>query len=310
LFQALLADTRFHKLLLAFDQDMADCARHEGCACGGVLHSARFRRKPRGVPAGTGEDHQWRLSLCCSVHGCRQRKTPPSVRFLGRKVYLGVVVVLASMLQYGATPGRMVRLSKHLSVSHRTVARWRQWWHEAFTETRFWQAARAAFTDDLRRTDWADVLRVCGLRREQLQRAAETYMRARAVILVYGMGVTQHRLGTANVQQMVNLLLLRGNFGKPGAGICPVRGHSNVQGDRTVGIDEKPKPALLDQLKKVFGFNPPRAHVVDAIADHGDRRLALVSSDRLKFSVRQQLGFGLKAKSAGNRCGRAGVVAR
>jgi molybdopterin-dependent oxidoreductase alpha subunit len=115
-----------------------------------------------------------------------------------------------------------------------------------------------AFADDLRRTDWADILRVCGLPREQLQRAAETYMRARAVILVYGMGVTQHRLGTANVQQMVNLLLLRGNFGKPGAGICPVRGHSNVQGDRTMGVDEKPKPAFLDQLKKVFGFDPPR----------------------------------------------------
>ena len=117
-----------------------------------------------------------------------------------------------------------------------------------------------AFADDLHLTDWADILRVCGLSREQLQRAAETYMRARAVILVYGMGVTQHRLGTANVQQMVNLLLLRGHFGKPGAGICPVRGHSNVQGDRTMGVDEKPKPAFLDQLKKVFGFDPPRAH--------------------------------------------------
>jgi molybdopterin-dependent oxidoreductase alpha subunit len=85
-------------------------------------------------------------------------------------------------------------------------------------------------------------------------------MRASAVIVVYGMGMTQHRTGTVNVQQIANLLLLRGNFGKPGAGICPVRGHSNVQGDRTVGVDEKPKPAFLDQLKKVFGFDPPRAH--------------------------------------------------
>jgi formate dehydrogenase major subunit len=82
------------------------------------------------------------------------------------------------------------------------------------------------------------------------------------------MGITQHRSGTSNVQQIVNLLLMRGNFGKPGAGICPVRGHSNVQGDRTMGIDEKPSPALLDQLKKVFGFEPPRAHghnVVSAV---------------------------------------------
>jgi molybdopterin-dependent oxidoreductase alpha subunit len=125
-----------------------------------------------------------------------------------------------------------------------------------------------AFADDLRRTTWEDILSVSGLPREQLERVAAVYLRARAVIVCYGMGITQHRLGTANVQQMVNLLLLRGNFGKPGAGICPVRGHSNVQGDRTMGIDEKPKPELLDQLKRVFGFEPPRARghrVVDAV---------------------------------------------
>jgi len=125
-----------------------------------------------------------------------------------------------------------------------------------------------AFADDLRRASWDDILSVGGLPREQLERVAAVYMRARAVIVCYGMGITQHRLGTANVQQMVNLLLLRGNIGKPGAGICPVRGHSNVQGDRTMGIDEKPKPELLDQIKKVFGFEPPRArghHVVNAV---------------------------------------------
>ena len=132
-----------------------------------------------------------------------------------------------------------------------------------------------AFANDLRQTNWEDILRVCGLPRDQLERVAAVYMRARAVIVVYGMGITQHRLGTANVQQTVNLLLLRGNFGKPAAGICPVRGHSNVQGDRTMGIDEKPKPALLDQLKKAFGFEPPRAHghnVVDAVQAMVDGR--------------------------------------
>jgi formate dehydrogenase major subunit len=131
------------------------------------------------------------------------------------------------------------------------------------------------FAEDLRQTKWEDILRVCGLPREQLARVAAVYMRARAVIVVYGMGITQHRLGTDNVQQMVNLLLLRGNFGRPGAGICPVRGHSNVQGDRTMGIDEKPKPALLDALKKAFGFEPPRAHghnVVDAVQAMVDGR--------------------------------------
>ena len=117
-----------------------------------------------------------------------------------------------------------------------------------------------AFAEDLRRTAWDDILRASGLPREQIERVASIYMRSRAVIACYGMGITQHRHGTENVQQIANLLLLRGNFGKPGAGICPVRGHSNVQGDRTVGIDEKPSRVLLDQLEKVFGFRPPRAH--------------------------------------------------
>ncbi|MBV9628201.1 MAG: FdhF/YdeP family oxidoreductase [Xanthobacteraceae bacterium] len=125
-----------------------------------------------------------------------------------------------------------------------------------------------AFTDDLRRTSWDDIVRVSGLTRDQLERAAAIYMKAKAVIVCYGMGITQHRHGSENVQQIVNLLLLRGNFGRPGAGICPVRGHSNVQGDRTMGIDEKPKPELLEQIEKVFGFKPPQRHghaVVDAI---------------------------------------------
>jgi molybdopterin-dependent oxidoreductase alpha subunit len=132
-----------------------------------------------------------------------------------------------------------------------------------------------AFADDLRHTSWDDIQSVSGLPRDQLQRVANIYMRAQAVIVCYGMGITQHRLGTANVQQTVNLLLLRGNIGKPGAGICPVRGHSNVQGDRTMGVDEKPKPELLDQIKKVFGFEPPRArghHVVNAVQAMVDGR--------------------------------------
>src|ERR1700692_196486 len=125
-----------------------------------------------------------------------------------------------------------------------------------------------AFAEDLRRTNWDDILRVSGLSRDQIQRMAAVYINAKAVIICYGMGITQHRHGSGNVQQLVNLLLLRGNFRKPGAGICPVRGHSNVQGDRTVGIDEKPKPELLDQIERGFGFKPPRAHghtVIDAV---------------------------------------------
>ncbi len=113
---------------------------------------------------------------------------------------------------------------------------------------------------DLRATPWPSLERRSGLRKEDLVIAARIYAGADSVIAAWGMGITQHLYGTETVQQIANLLLLRGNIGKPGAGALPVRGHSNVQGDRTVGIDEKPTPAFLDRLKSVFGFEPPREH--------------------------------------------------
>ena len=96
------------------------------------------------------------------------------------------------------------------------------------------------------------------LSRSALEAAATVYAHAERVIGIYGMGLTQHRKGVETVQMLVNLLLLRGNIGKPGAGICPVRGHSNVQGQRTVGITEKPELVPLDKLARQFGFEPPR----------------------------------------------------
>jgi len=109
-----------------------------------------------------------------------------------------------------------------------------------------------------RALDWAEVERESGLTRAAIEEAAQVYMRAHAVIGIFGMGLTQHRNGVQNIQMLVNFLLLRGNIGKPGAGICPVRGHSNVQGQRTVGITEKPELAPLDKLKEQYGFEPPR----------------------------------------------------
>ena len=111
---------------------------------------------------------------------------------------------------------------------------------------------------DLRAAPWEAIERQSGLTRADLTTAARVYAEAKAVIAAWGMGITQHRHGTHNVQQIVNLLLLRGNIGRPGAGALPVRGHSNVQGDRTVGITERPTPEFLDRLKAVFGFEPPR----------------------------------------------------
>ena len=110
----------------------------------------------------------------------------------------------------------------------------------------------------LRQQQWADLEGHAGLPRSAFIETAELYARARAVIGIYGMGLTQHRAGVETVQMLVNLLLLRGNIGKPGAGICPVRGHSNVQGQRTVGITEKPELVPMDQLAQQYGFNPPR----------------------------------------------------
>jgi molybdopterin-dependent oxidoreductase alpha subunit len=117
-------------------------------------------------------------------------------------------------------------------------------------------------------TPWDLLLDQCGLTRGEIAEAADVYLGAKSVICCWAMGITQHRHGVANVQEIVNLLLLRGNIGRPGAGPCPVRGHSNVQGDRTMGITEEPSEDFLVRLEREFGFTAPRRHgypVVHAI---------------------------------------------
>jgi molybdopterin-dependent oxidoreductase alpha subunit len=123
-----------------------------------------------------------------------------------------------------------------------------------------------ALAADLHATTWTAVEAASGLARADLETVAAAYAKSNATIAAYGMGITQHLRGTGTVQQIANLLLLRGNFGKPGAGICPLRGHSNVQGDRTVGIWEKPTAAMLEGIERVFGFAPPCAHGHDSVA--------------------------------------------
>lgn len=115
-----------------------------------------------------------------------------------------------------------------------------------------------AFAKRVRALDWREIERHSGLPRAELEEVARIYCNSNAVIANYGMGVTQHKHGVETVQMLVNLLLLRGNIGKEGAGISPVRGHSNVQGQRTVGISEKPKLVPLDKLGELYGFEPPR----------------------------------------------------
>ena len=136
---ALLHDPKFLALLLRIDHDLAASKRADGCACGGVLHRADYPRKPRGCPVEVRHDHCSRLSFCCSV--CRRRATM-SVRFLGRRVYLSLAVVLVSARPAGPTPAA-AQLGLTLGVARRTLARWLLWWREQFPQTPLWQASGA-----------------------------------------------------------------------------------------------------------------------------------------------------------------------
>jgi molybdopterin-dependent oxidoreductase alpha subunit len=122
-----------------------------------------------------------------------------------------------------------------------------------------------AYAAQVRAASWDDVVEESGVPREQVVAAAEILARSERTIFCWAMGLTQHRNAVANIQEIVNLALLRGSIGKPGAGLCPVRGHSNVQGDRTMGIWELPSPEFLDALAREFQFEPPRHHGLDTV---------------------------------------------
>jgi molybdopterin-dependent oxidoreductase alpha subunit len=138
---------------------------------------------------------------------------------------------------------------------------------------------------DIDATSWDAIEEASGLSRSDIEFVGNIYAKAERAIINYGMGITQHRHGTGNVQQITNLLLLRGNIGREGAGISPLRGHSNVQGDRTVGITEIPSAALLDGLARVFGFEPPRnrghnaIEAIEAIRDGRSKALVCLGGN-------------------------------
>ena len=122
-----------------------------------------------------------------------------------------------------------------------------------------------AFAASLQALSWDDVVEDSGVSKEQIEQAAQIFIESNRTIFCWAMGLTQHRNAVANIQEIVNLMLLRGQVGKPGAGLCPVRGHSNVQGDRTMGIWERPTEAFLDRLGAEFSFEPPRNHGFDTV---------------------------------------------
>ena len=139
---ALLQNPKFFSLLLQIDMQEAALVQSQHCSCGAVLHRADYPRKPRGCPPELRPDFQTRFSFCCSQ--CRKRTTAVSVRFLGRRLYLGLIVVLMSVRRTTLS-GSAVQLADALGVPARTIARWRHWWLQVFPTTPLWQAACARF---------------------------------------------------------------------------------------------------------------------------------------------------------------------
>jgi hypothetical protein len=138
-------DQQLHQLLEKVDLDLAEQAHQQGCLfCGGKLHRADYDRKPRGGP-----EWDYRYSFCCAREGCRRRRTPELVRFMGRRVYAGLVVVLVSARVHGLKPERVARLREALGIERRTLERWHQWWRVTFVESSFGRAARARFLPPL-----------------------------------------------------------------------------------------------------------------------------------------------------------------
>jgi molybdopterin-dependent oxidoreductase alpha subunit len=134
------------------------------------------------------------------------------------------------------------------------------------------------YLEQVKQTAWSDIIQQSGLTKEDIIYTAHVYAKAESVIITWAMGITQHHHSVATIHEIVNLLALRGNLGKPGAGACPVRGHSNVQGDRTMGINERPSPAFLDALEQRFDFTPPKEDglaVVDTIRAMRDGKIGV-----------------------------------
>ena len=137
------------KLFERVDEEVIEGVRTEGCQipdCGGMLHRSDYERKPRGF--GMSNETVKRTSFCCDQEGCRKRSTPPSLRFLGRKVYDGVIVVLLSAMTHGLTKRRVQELREKLGIDRRTLNRWRQWWLESFTQSIFWKEFKGRIAKD------------------------------------------------------------------------------------------------------------------------------------------------------------------
>ena len=144
MYHKFLQDREFFERLLGIDRQMAAEVQASGCGCGGRLDRASYRRKVRGLPEGLGPEHEIRESFCCCKEGCRKRATPLSVRFLGRRVYVSVALVIGAAVEGGVTKRRVELLRKLMRcpLARRTVERWVVWWREMLPRTRLWQETR------------------------------------------------------------------------------------------------------------------------------------------------------------------------
>ena len=139
-----------YDVLLKIDKEIAAETRDKGCpSCGGVLHSACYPRKPQDIHLSSSKDKTIRFSLCCSVDNCRKRITPHSVRFLGRKRYLSLTLVLVTAMSQGLIQKRLDELAKLVGVSHRTMTRWKAWWQKIFPSSGFWKYNKSLFISAL-----------------------------------------------------------------------------------------------------------------------------------------------------------------
>jgi len=145
MYHHLLRDASFWDFLFTVDQGLANDAKARGCSCGGSLHCANYPRNPRGGGENLPPSYGCRLSFCCDREGCRKRTTPPSVRFLGRKVFLGAVVVLVAAMRHGPSPRRVRELTELFGADRHTIARWCTFWREHFPQTAFWKVKRGRF---------------------------------------------------------------------------------------------------------------------------------------------------------------------
>ena len=146
--ERLLNWTLYFKLFNHIDEELAEQTRVAGCqnpACPGVLHRSDYERKPRGI--GVVEQIDFRSSFCCNQEGCRKRHTPPSVIFLGRRVYVGVTVILLTAMLNGVNERRARELGEKLGVDKKTLTRWRTWWLEQFPQSQFWKEAKGRFCE-------------------------------------------------------------------------------------------------------------------------------------------------------------------